>query len=329
MVRLSKPLYLTSPIVSIVSSIVMGFGMSFIMKQDVSGAWPYLIPGLVGALYASIIALIFYYKIWESLQDGYARTPPGKAIGFLFIPLFQFYWIFQVIWGFSKDYNAYVDRHGVNTKKLPEGLFLAFSIFPFALWGIYLAFSILVSNTWIPFLNTLMSVAYSFVFIMVVAMVCDAVNALPLSQGTDLRRPEAVSSMVGPVGAAGPIGVRPAAKLGARPLALYCVSGEFAHETVIVPADGVSIGRDPSRVNLVLSASEISGVHARVLPEPSSAQMWLEDLHSLNGTFYCPRSGSGEESESGWIQLQGKILLSPGARFRLAIDGPEFEIRGS
>jgi hypothetical protein len=327
MVRLSKPLYLSSPIVSIVSSIVMGFGMSFIMKQDVSGALPYFVPGLVGSLYAGIVALIFYYKIWESIQDGHARTSPGKAIGFLFIPLFQFYWIFQVIWGFSKDYNTYVDRHGVNTKKLPEGLFLAFSILPFALWGIYLAFSILAFTTWIPFLNTLINVVYSFVFMMVVATVCDAVNAIPLSQGMDL--PLLSDPMVGPVGAAGPIGVRPRAKLGARPLALYCVSGEFAHETVIVPADGVSIGRDPSRVNLVLAGSEISGVHARVLPEPSSAQMWLEDLHSLNGTFYCPRIGSGEESESGWIQLQGKILLSPGARFRLAIDGPEFEIRGS
>ena len=302
MVRLSKALYLTSPIVSIVASIVMGIGIFFVGRSDASGAAAYLTLGILGLLYSTILALVLYYKMWESIQDGLARTSPGKAIGFLFIPFFNLYWIFQLLWGFAQDYNAYVDRHAVSARKLPVGLFLACAILPL--------------TTWIPFLNILTVIAYWIVFIMVVAKVCDAVNVLPPlanAAGAELDRAR--------------VGQLPNPQHAHR-LSLYCVSGEFANETLVIPAEGVSIGRDPARVNLVLASSAVSGLHARVLPEGRSAQVWLEDMHSLNGTFYHPRGGSGQ-AESGWIQLQGKILLSPGARFRLAVDGPEFEIRGS
>lgn len=304
MVRFSKALYLSSPIVSIVASIVLGVGVVYFKQGDVPGAAPYLAIGGLGLLYSGILALIFYYKMWESIQDGYARTSPGKAIGFLFIPFFNFYWIFQILWGFSKDYNAYVDRHALTTKKLPEGLFLACSILPL--------------TTWIPFLNIVTAIAYWVAFTMVVSQVCDAVNALPSETQVS------PSPVVGP----GPVIPEANIRLAMRPLLLYCVSGEFAHETVIVPEDGVSIGRDPARVNLVLASSEISGVHARVLPEARSAQVWLEDMHSLNGTFYR-QTGMETQDESDWVQLRGKILLPAGARFRLAVDGPEFEIQRS
>jgi FHA domain-containing protein len=319
MVRLSKALYLTSPIVSILAGIVVGVGIFFVEKADVSGGAPYLAIGGLGCFYSAILALILYYKMWESIKDGHARTSPGKAVGFLFIPFFNLYWIFQVLWGFSQDYNAYVDRHAVNTKKLPEGLFLAASILPL--------------TTWVPFLNILTIIAYWVVFVIVVSQVCDAVNALPVSDGglrpplDDVQVPvRAAGPLPSRVGAAGPLAR--GARLGFGALSLYCVSGEFAHQTLVVPPDGVSIGRDPTRVNLVFAATEISGVHARVFPDVNPAQVWLEDLHSLNGTFYRQRAMGGP-GESGWVKLQGKILLSPGAHFRLALDGPEFEIRGS
>ncbi len=316
MVKLSKAFYLTAPIVSAVASLGLGVGIFVVMKTDISDAWLYLMVGGIGLLYASIVALIFCYKMWESIQDGHARMSPGKAVGFLFIPLFNLYWMFHVFWGFAKDYNAYIERNGVNVKKLREELFLAFSILPL--------------TTWIPFLNFVTTIAYWVVFCMVVSQVCDAVNTLPAREGASETLTDPPLTVAGPLPlkSAGPVpnvrGIE--ARLGTRPLSLYCVSGEFANETVVVPEDGVSIGRDPARVNLVLEASEISGAHARVRPEPKSAQVWLEDLHSLNGTFYRQRS---ERKEEPWTKLEGKILLLPGARFRLAEDGPEFEIRRS
>lgn len=305
MVRLSKPFYLTSPIVSILASVVVGVGAFFLFNGDSSTAWSLFILGGLGLLYAGIVALVLCYKMWEAIQDGHARTTPGKAVGFLFIPLFNCYWIFQVYWGFSKDYNAYIDRHSINARKLQEVLYLVFCILPF--------------TTWIPFLGIVTSIAYYVLFALVIWQVCDAVNALSAVGGLDRDLP--------PGAVAGPVVPRLEQKLGARPLSLYCLTGEFANESLVVPQDGVSIGRDPSRVNLVMSAPEVSGVHARVLPEPGSSQLWLEDLQSLNGTFYSQRSGQGAGSD--WIKLQGKVLLPPGARFRLAVDGPEFEIRAA
>src|SRR5208282_2198874 len=50
-------------------------------------------------------------------------------------------------------------------------------------------------------------------------------------------------------------------------LALCGVSGELAYTNLPVPGDGLYIGRNPARANLVLSSSQISNVHARVWPD--------------------------------------------------------------
>ena len=75
-----------------------------------------------------IAYLVLLYKAWASIQDGYARTSPGKAVGFMFIPFFSLYWIFPSQWGFAVDYNKYVDRNNLNVPHLSEGLFLALPI---------------------------------------------------------------------------------------------------------------------------------------------------------------------------------------------------------
>jgi hypothetical protein len=108
-------------------------------------------------------------------------------------------------------------------------------------------------------------------------------------------------------------------------LLLYCTSGDFASEQIEVPSEGIYIGRDPGKANLVLSSEQISSLHVRVWPEPNSARLWVEDLHSRNRTFYR-EEGAGRRSKTEWIPLKGKILLDKGARFRLA-SAAEFEIR--
>lgn len=278
MAGLSKPLYLTAPIVGLTAFVVLGVGIFLGLKDATTDVWFFVIFGSVGVLYAVIMTLVFSYKIWQPIQDGHARMSPGKAVGFLLIPFFNLYWFFRVIGGFSQDYNAYLDRYSINASKLPQGLLPTFSA---------------------------------------IARICDAVNALPPREaGIAAPRLESIAAS-GPV--EGPV-VMPLP----RAFFLYCLSGEFAHESVAIPDEGISIGRDPKRVNLVLAGGEISGVHARLLPQPESSQIWLEDLHSLNGTYYFQRQENGD---AGWVQLQGRMLMSPGARFRLAEDGPEFEIQ--
>ena len=76
-----------------------------------------------------VVLCIFWHRAWRSIQDEHCRTTPGKAVGFLFIPVFNLYWAFVMLWGFAKDYNAFCRRHEIDgAPRLPEGFFLTVAI---------------------------------------------------------------------------------------------------------------------------------------------------------------------------------------------------------
>lgn len=60
---------------------------------------------------AAILLLIFFGKCWRIVQDGYASTTVGRAIGYLFIPIFGYIWLFKAYHGLAKDLNQFIDRH--------------------------------------------------------------------------------------------------------------------------------------------------------------------------------------------------------------------------
>lgn len=72
-----------------------------------------------------LVTCVFLYKMWSAIDDQMARTTPGKAIGLLFVPLFNLYWVFEVLPGYATDYNAYLERHAVRAPRLSRNLFLA------------------------------------------------------------------------------------------------------------------------------------------------------------------------------------------------------------
>ena len=122
MKRLSKPFY--------VGSVATGVGLYviYLVSPDFVALSAAAI--LAGA-FAGVVFLILTYKMWAAIQDGYARTTPGKAVGYQFIPFYDLYWLFQAYWGFAKDCSAYIDRHdGIHSaaSKLPVGLFLAYPV---------------------------------------------------------------------------------------------------------------------------------------------------------------------------------------------------------
>lgn len=59
----------------------------------------------------TILKMMLFYRAWGSLQAGGARTTPGKAIGMLFIPFFNLYWMFVVYVGLAKDWNRIRVNH--------------------------------------------------------------------------------------------------------------------------------------------------------------------------------------------------------------------------
>jgi hypothetical protein len=183
--RVSKALYLGSiigaPVLGIIILIVGVIGLALTPTLEAGLPAFSLAVGLAIALfiYAIVMELVLLYKAWKVIQDGSARTSPGKAIGFLFIPFFNFYWIFQAFWGFAKDYNAYVQRHhaasagGISIPVLSVNLFLAYCI-------LSLVAGLLSS---IPFIGFLFVIAYFVLFVMVIIKLCDAINNLPVDSG--------------------------------------------------------------------------------------------------------------------------------------------------
>ncbi len=171
MQRLSKAFYLGSiagglglGVLVLLITVVLMVGLGGNISEDEAAIA--IVPAMLFMFYGGVVMLVLWYKAWAAIQDGHARATPGKAIGFLFIPLFNLYWAFQAIWGWAKDYNAYTARHGVtNAPKMPEGLFLLYVIFCF--------------TTWIPILGMLLLVANFVIAIIMVGKICDGVNALP------------------------------------------------------------------------------------------------------------------------------------------------------
>lgn len=174
MKRLSKGFYFGSFAVgvSLVSGWFSFFGTSLLIGATVDIVTVALISSFITLLivYLVIVWLVLLYKAWASIQDGFARTTPGKAIGFLFIPFYNIYWVFQAYWGFAKDYNSYVARHGVSTSRLPEKLFLSLCI-------LFLVSGFLFGV--VPFLGYALLIVSFVIWMVVVYNICDAVNSLP------------------------------------------------------------------------------------------------------------------------------------------------------
>jgi hypothetical protein len=120
-----------------------------------------MIAGVVGLV---ICYMTCIYKGWSSISAEFARTSPGKAVGFMFIPLFNFYWIFQSWYGWSQDFNKFVSSRGRGELAVPEGL--------------YLAGAILTVLAAIPYLGSLIGLAAAIVNVIALYKLCRSVDAL-------------------------------------------------------------------------------------------------------------------------------------------------------
>lgn len=84
--------------------------------------------GIPAAIAGVIVGYVLLYRYWLLIQDGTARTTPGKAVGFCFIPFYNFYWFYVAYVGLSKDMNVYCDERSIEGPRVTEGLALAWFI---------------------------------------------------------------------------------------------------------------------------------------------------------------------------------------------------------
>jgi hypothetical protein len=201
MKRLPKWFYLGSMIGSLVGGIILltaalviltisgiltGYAINLSHADIGTLATSILLISLGGAaiLFGASIWYMLLYRAWAAIQDGNASTTPGKAVGFIFIPFYDFYWIFRAWYGFALDYNRYIERYTLNIPKLNEGLFLAFCILFICSAVLSLPIPVL-QNTYLVFLVGLPFLA---IFIITAGRTIDAVNSLLYLKAATIKK---------------------------------------------------------------------------------------------------------------------------------------------
>lgn len=146
-----------------------------------------MLPANLLIILSSVVTFILIYKMWAAIQGRGARTTAGRALGFMFIPLFNFYWFFQVYWGWTKDYNRIHESEDVELPLMPEGIGLAVCVLP--LLSMCLMFAGLIVGGFKSFsegaavnVGIQASMLISLVNVILMALlfnkICDGINAL-------------------------------------------------------------------------------------------------------------------------------------------------------
>ena len=72
------------------------------------------LPGLVGCavgVASAVLWAMLHYRCWKALPARYRATTPGKAVGLLFVPLFNLYWGFISFPKLAGGFNALRAEH--------------------------------------------------------------------------------------------------------------------------------------------------------------------------------------------------------------------------
>jgi len=116
---------------------------------------------------STVFFWILHYKCWKAIPEEYRETSPGKAVGFMFIPLFNFAWGFvtwpKLITGIQQWQRS---------KHIPESNLSALSM-TFAI-----LFILMWTLGWVPGLSIIISIADLTVFIILYRRLKSAIDQL-------------------------------------------------------------------------------------------------------------------------------------------------------
>lgn len=107
----------------------IGFPLSIlgaVAPSDIAPSFE-ILSGMAMAV-TTVFWCILLYRHWFVLQGHGARTTPGRAVGFGFIPVFCFYWWFVAYAGLATDTNRYLAESGIAGCRMSRGLAIADSI---------------------------------------------------------------------------------------------------------------------------------------------------------------------------------------------------------
>ena len=110
-----------------------------------------------------IATMMLHYRCWRAIPSDVARTSPGAAVGLLFIPFFNFYWVFVSYVGLAED-----SAKALGVKTRARGLAITLGILAIV-WGIL---------GWGSLMSILIGIAYFIIWLLFTLMVVAGANEL-------------------------------------------------------------------------------------------------------------------------------------------------------
>lgn len=121
-----------------------GFWISFVLAWSVGGSLKFAIDAtmlttpelafipliLFVPIYITICLLTgwIHYRLWSAIPKAFQATTPAKAVGFLFIPLFNIYWIYATLTKLSESLMAWSKTTASPVKKSIKHLAIASAV---------------------------------------------------------------------------------------------------------------------------------------------------------------------------------------------------------
>jgi hypothetical protein len=170
---INKPLFFGLYVIAKIFSLFFLIGpLAWSMGDFQQGDLPFLSLSYFFDILAFIVLVVLVYKMWVALPAKNARTTPEKAVGYLFIPVYNFYWWFIALWGWSQDWNGYASKSNGKISRVPEFLPLSIAIL-FFLSGTIGLFLSLVGQQWA---SAIITIPNCILVPILIFKVCDALN---------------------------------------------------------------------------------------------------------------------------------------------------------
>ncbi len=68
----------------------------------------------LSGIFLAVFHYLLLYHCWKLIPGDIARTTPAKAVGFCFVPIFNYYWMFVAYNGLGRDMNKTCRQRGIS-----------------------------------------------------------------------------------------------------------------------------------------------------------------------------------------------------------------------
>jgi hypothetical protein len=255
--------------------------------------------GVIGLAVGAACFFVLLYRAWVVLQDGRTRPTAGRAVGFMFMPLFNIYWDFIAVLGVARRLNRFTRRHELDAPSASQPLGAAIS-----------AYNVL---TYIPMiglvplgLNLLLFPLFTRSLYRTLAVICDDANRERLTHAN--REPTVRQTDVGlPVSA----NILSIAATVLAPIAVGLFVGGFCGTLAMLREDSndarnLEAQRDAARQLRNLANAKEKEMVRWDWNDDNRLQHHEREAHELEHRLSVRRS---EDLIIGWSVLGGGVVL--------------------